>query len=197
MVQVYRPPGAAAPAPAPSASPSSAYNPAYNSNQASSSTPSYGYGSSPAAAAAAPYPSSYSNQTPATTTNTTSSYNNAKPDFSQALNVPPPVQTSSYGQPSQPSTTYGGQTASYGQPSTTSYGGQTASYSGASNKAPNDYPSATATGGMVAASTVNSSVYQSGPSGGLISEVRYVLGTMCVISVLVILLTTLLLLKTI
>jgi hypothetical protein len=49
---------------------------------------------------------------------------------------------------------------------------------------------------MVAASTVNSSVYQSGPSGRLISEVRYVLGTMCVISVLVIPLTILLLLKT-
>jgi hypothetical protein len=149
------------------------------------------------------------NQTPATTTNTTSSYNNAKPDFSQALNVPPPVQTSSYGQP-QPSTSYGGQTASYGQPSTTSYGGQTASYgqpsttyggqtasySGASSniRAPNDYASAVATG---APSTVNSSVYQSGPSGHLISEVRYVLGTMCVISVLFILLTILLLFKTI
>eukprot|EP00526_Cylindrotheca_closterium_P011871 CAMPEP_0113619684 /NCGR_PEP_ID=MMETSP0017_2-20120614/10001_1 /TAXON_ID=2856 /ORGANISM="Cylindrotheca closterium" /LENGTH=498 /DNA_ID=CAMNT_0000529275 /DNA_START=32 /DNA_END=1528 /DNA_ORIENTATION=- /assembly_acc=CAM_ASM_000147 len=137
-----------------------------------------GYGSGGAGAGAGGYSSS---PAPATT-----SYDR-KPDFAQALNVPPPAQTAaapSYGQ-SQPSygggggsygatpsappaPAYGGSNAgapSYGQSNTataTSYGGggQQPSYgSQPASRSPNDY----AHGG-------NSSVFSPGPTNGLISE---------------------------
>eukprot|EP00980_Cylindrotheca_fusiformis_P002689 scaffold627_cov125-Cylindrotheca_fusiformis.AAC.6 len=178
---VYRPPGSAAPTPAPAGNSNSAYNPSYSSTPAGASTPSYGYGSSPA-----PATSGYSNYSSSNNANaygsSTSGYNSnaasSKPDFSQALNVPPPVQQQTYA-PTAPSNysqatatavpSYGGQPTNYGiQPPQQ----QAVSYGRPASRAPNDF-AAGATGGSSYVSTdgrVQSAVYTSGPSGHLISE---------------------------
>jgi uncharacterized protein (TIGR00266 family) len=193
----YRPPGAATPAPAPAG-----YGGSNTSSYNTNPSPSYGYGSAPAPANNA-YSSSgggynsgggggYNSSSPApaygqssggySSAPAPSSNYNPKPDFSQALNVPPPTQSSStpsYGQQSQPSygggstsSNYGGATAppaykdnsTYGGGTTTTTYGQSTSSSYTSSsqpssRSPNDYPHAGA-----------SSVFEPGPTNGLVSE---------------------------